>query len=317
MTLSRTQTIRMLGSSVLALLLITAGNGCKNQAPEDYSAFVPHGAVADEVSVGGFTMRTYHSHSDDAPGAWDDIGSFEILREGRRVYGQHGVGFYIAGRPRSFDEEAMRTPVPGTDITGNGRPNVVVYEWTGGAHSCFVAYVFELGDRCKMLASINGVDSIPAFTDLNGDSVLEVRLRDCTFRYWPESFGSSPLPEVILRWTGRRYEPDAKLMETPEPSEAELKNMAEKIRSDAAWDRDPSGGYSRYYIPQELFQTALDLMYGGHEELGRRFIEMAWSPKYPLDKKLLSESDALLSESPYWNAIRKQRHAEGLRLETR
>jgi hypothetical protein len=161
-----------------------------------------------------------------------------------------------------------------------------------------------------MLAKIDGRHSTPAFVDLDGDSLPEVILYDWTFEYWPGAFVMTPAPKVILRWRNGQYVPDAKLMEIPVPSPQDLSQRAQSIRNDdEEWDHPVFREYSRWYIPQQLFQTALDLMYGGHEELGRKFIEMAWSPKYPMDRKLLAEFDRLLSESPYWPVIKKQRES--------
>jgi|GEM_PF-6867590 len=100
-------------------------------------------------------------------------------------------------------------------------------------------------------------------------------------------------------------------METPAPSLAELKSRAEGIQGDDDWNDRVfnSGKYSRAFIPEGLFQFALDLIYGGHEKLGREFIETAWTPKYPLDRELLAECDALLAKSPYWQVIKEQRRS--------
>ena len=287
---------------ILAILLIGGGSGCAVLHPRESSGFVPKGKVTDETSFNGFSVKTYRSDDGD--------GSFEILRGNKRVYGQHGLCFYIGGQAGN-DDKAMRLPVPSADITGNGKPNLVVYEWTGGAHCCFVARIFELGSWVKMLAEIDGRHSTPAFVDLDGDSLPEVILYDWTFEYWPGSFATSPAPKVVLHWGNGQYVPDAKLMEIPAPSTEDLIQEAESIRNDDAWNDRVfnSGKYSRWFIPQQLFQTALDLMYGGHEELGRKFIGMAWSTKYPLDNELLTELDELLSESPYWTVIKRQRES--------
>jgi hypothetical protein len=218
---------------------------------------------------------------------------------------QSGWHFFLEGQAWN-DEKGVRIPAAGKDITGSGKPNLVVYEWTGGFHCCYIAYVFELGSSVTLLAEIDGQHAAPKFVDLDGDSIPEITLYDWTFEYWPGSFAASPAPKVVLRWENGRYVPDAKLMEVQAPSAQDLRQKAESIRNDEVWN-DRAYEHLRWFIPQELFQTALDLMYGGHEELGRKFIGMAWSKEYPLDNDLLAEFDALLLESPYWPAIKRQR----------
>jgi|ERR1017187_2412003 hypothetical protein len=292
---------------ILATLLIGGGSGCADLHPEKSLVFVPKGKVTNETNFNGFSVKTYRSDDGD--------GSFEILRENKRIYGQHGYCFFIGGQASNI-YKAMRMPTQGADITGNGKPNLVVYEWTGGAHCCYVAYVFELGSSVKMIAEIDGRHSTPGFVDLDGDSVPEVILNDWTFEYWPGCFEMSPAPKVVLHWRNGRYIPDAKLMEIPTPSPQDLSREAESIRNDDAWNDRVfnSREYSRWCIPSQLFQTALDLMYGGHEESGRKFIRMAWSTKYPLDNGLLVEFDKLLSQSPYWTLIKKQRESNESQL---
>lgn len=46
----------------------------------------------------------------------------------------------------------------GRDITGDGRPNLVAYDWSGGAHCCSNYYVFELGYPSRVLDVLEGGD---------------------------------------------------------------------------------------------------------------------------------------------------------------
>jgi hypothetical protein len=282
--------------TILVVLLISALLGCASSRLKWYLLFGSKGEITDEMEVNGITVRTY----------WSDkrMGTFEILRGEKILFEEICYGCYIGGKADNEDEE-MRKPLPGADITGDGKPNLVVYVWTGGAHCCYIAYLFELGTQVKLIAEIDGRHGTPSFADLDGDSIPEVVVRDWTFEYWPASFASSPAPNVILRWKNGDYVPDAELMKIPEPSPEELSNKAESVRNNEEWDRCKEGPdrYSRDCIPEELFQTALDLMYGGHEELGRQFIGMAWKSEFPMDTELLAEFDELLSESPFWQAM--------------
>jgi hypothetical protein len=304
--------MRLVTFVILAILLIGGWTGCTALHLEQSSDFIPERTVTNETNFNGFTVRTYRTS--------DGNGSFEILRDNKRIYERNGWCFFVEGLAGNSDK-AMRMPAPGSDITGNGKPNLVVYEWTGGAHCCFVAYVFELGSPVKIIAEIDGRHSTPEFVDLDGDSFPEVILRDWTFEYWPGSFATSPSPKVVLRWRNAQYIPDAKLMKVPTPSLQDLSQKAEGIRNDNYWNDHEfnPGKYSSGFIPPQLFQTALDLMYGGHEELGRKFIRMAWSTKYPLDNGLLAEFDKLLLQSPYWTLIKKQgesNESQPIRAET-
>ena len=186
------------------------------------------------------------------------------------------------------------------DLTGNKLPNLIIYEYSGGAHCCYTARVLELyGMNCSLIATIEGEHSEPLFKDVDGDSIPEIIVNDWTFEYFPDSFAQSPAPQVIFKWINDKYILDAKLIEIPKPSEEELRIKATQILSDEQWlEKNPPG---------ELFGVALDLIYGGHEDLGWKFINIAWPSSCPKNWKLLTEFKNLLEKSPYWQAIKRQR----------
>jgi hypothetical protein len=250
------------------------------------------GDVTDEVTIGRYVVRTYRD-------AGHDGGSWEILADGRRVLAGEGWCFGIG---RMWDDASDEDPerLVGRDINGDGAPEVVLYEWTGGAHCCFVARVVWLGPRCRVLAEIEGRHSVPRFLDCDGDGVMEVVVHDWTFAYWPECFATSPAPRVVLRWNGDSYVADGVLTATASPPLPQLRARADEIRH---------RGWTGHGIPKELFGTALDLMYGGHEDLGWQFIGWAWKPDVTPDPDLLNELSEFLAQSPYWRELQRQRRA--------
>jgi len=60
-------------------------------------------------------------------------------------------------------------------------------------------------------------------------------------------------------------------------------------------------------IPVELFPTALDLMYSGHEELGWKFIHSAWNDKNADKELVLEKLRGRLGESSYWQELQSPR----------
>jgi hypothetical protein len=67
---------------------------------------------------------------------------------------------------------------PGTDINGNGIPDLIVTEWTGGAHCCYTAHVFELGEAFRKIGEIPGRDGGLLFRDLDRDGIYEAVVQD-------------------------------------------------------------------------------------------------------------------------------------------
>lgn len=280
---------------VFVLIMIVASffAGCSHNTGQYLlDKFVPRGELLGEQTFDVYTIRTYFMNE----------GSFEILKTDKRIFGQHGGRFSIGG----FAWENNKSfPFPiGYDVTGDGNPNVAIYEYTGGAHCCSNVFLFEIGDRFRQVASIYGKDSIPRFEDIDGDSIPEVVIHDWTYAYWPQSFASSPAPRVILHWDGNTYAVACDLMRLSRPSMQDMKTQAAEIKK--KWVRE----YNRWSIPVELWGYALELMYGGHEDLGWQFIKMGWPEKFPLDSDLMEDLRLLMSSSPYWQQLQKSRNVD-------
>jgi hypothetical protein len=273
---------------ILAILLIGGGSGCVDFHQRETSAFFPKGEVTDEKSFDGFSVKTYYSSGDFE-------GSFEILRDNKRVYGQHGGRFFFGGQAGNEDE-AIRIPARAADITGNGKPNLVVYEFSGGAHCCFEVSVFELGSSVKKIALIDGLHSAPEFVDLDGDFLPEVILYDWTFAYWNTSFANSPAPKVILKYKGRKYEMAFDLMRKPSLPNDDLNHLAGEIKALEWWGN---------YPPVELWSEMLYLIYTGNMSQAWDLVELSW-PRGIYPKELfLSPFKAQLQTSPFWKDVQK------------
>jgi hypothetical protein len=105
-------------------------------------AFSPSGAMSEQ-KLGDYAIRIYSGSSDELAG-----GFLEILQAGRRVY---------TGQQESFDIDDTGAPL-GADVTGTGNPNLVVKEYSGGAHCCTSFEVFSLGSNFQKLATIENAD---------------------------------------------------------------------------------------------------------------------------------------------------------------
>jgi hypothetical protein len=71
------------------------------------------------------------------------LSSLRVVRDGNIIYRQDGYSFRF-GHPEFAKQYDYLIPI-GTDITGMGVPNLVITEWSGGNHCCFVTSVYELG----------------------------------------------------------------------------------------------------------------------------------------------------------------------------
>ena len=211
-----------------------------------------------------------------------------ILRDEQIVWTQTGSRFL-------FDSEDLPTVPRGSDVTGDGRPDLLVAEWTGGAHCCAIYHLFALDPEVRLLASLDTADVGATFADLDGSPGLEAETADPGWAYWYTSFADSPAPRVVLRWSDKGWIPATDLMAAPAPGSDELAARAAAI---AASDRWGGGDYD-----SELWAVMLDLIHTGHAELAWPFFDAAWPTGQGGKNAFARNFRCQLTAGPYWPAI--------------
>jgi hypothetical protein len=109
------------------------------------------------------------------------------------------------------------------DVTGDAREELVVHDYTGGAHCCNFTRIFSFDtEGPRPLLSLSTGHCEVQLVDLDGDGRAEVRTCDDHFAYAFCSFADSPKPPVVLafdRGTGRFEVATRRFArEMPEPS---------------------------------------------------------------------------------------------------
>lgn len=193
----------------------------------------------------------------------------------------------------------------GTDVTGGGIPDAIVWSWSGGAHCCLKFQVLQLGKRLSDVADIDAEDSVDAhFADLKHDGHYEFVGRDWNFAYWNASFIESPAPEIILKpvalgpaGTYYLYSLDLGLMRRPAPTAAAFGSVARELRA-AKWQE--------YGVPPQLWGGMLNLLYTGHPGLAWKLLDESWPEGRPGREGFLGAFCDQLAHSQYFDDFRTQ-----------
>lgn len=183
----------------------------------------------------------------------------------------------------------------GTDITGNGVPNMILLSFSGGAHCCSTYYLFAFEPYFRQVAVIDTQDSGARFVPHSGVTGLVMITGDNTFAYWNTYYAASPAPEVKLVWDGTAYTFEAHLMAAPAPSADTLKQQAATVAVSDQWtntDMDP-----------DLWREMLDLIYSGHADLAWTFLDDGWPTDRASKDTFKTNFRCQLAQSPYWDAI--------------
>jgi hypothetical protein len=88
----------------------------------------------------------------------------------------------------------------GTDLTGEGNPDVVFRVYTGGAHCCFSTIVYDLGPALTKVLETPLSNCDGRFEDLDGDGTAEVVTCDDLFAYTYCAYAGSPAVQVVLQY---------------------------------------------------------------------------------------------------------------------
>jgi hypothetical protein len=250
------------------------------------------------ASSGAYVVNTYFDPDSNTNDAY-----FEILKDKHLVYQRqaedNGAKFVI-GTLYDDDPDA-RLVTMGADITGDGQPDLVVSEWSGGANCCLTLHLFEIGKRFRKIGAIDAAygDQGPHFVHLKGRG-LQIQIYDWTFANWHSDFAESPAPRVLLSYQRGAYRIAPGLMSTPN---ADMKEVAAKISQIRDATKNLHGSWPDADIPPLLWGTMLDLIYSGHRLLAWQVAEMAWPKGVGGKDRFVDDFIAQMKKSPYWKTV--------------
>lgn len=196
-----------------------------------------------------------------------------------------------------FDENPDRPNLySGHDITGKGIPNLIISNWTGGAHCCHFLHIFELGRKFRKLITVEANSSSIRLVDLDHDGFPEVEFWDGAIDYQFASFAGSPGGRVILKFKKDHYEVATKLMKKSAPTTAKINNMKKRIVLNFKKNQTSE-------LPHEFLKTMMDLSYSGHFQFALKLAGEVWPNERPGLEKFKSEFSQALRESLYWQEL--------------
>ncbi|HEX5283044.1 MAG TPA: hypothetical protein VFW30_02905 [Bryocella sp.] len=250
--------------------------------------------LTDSAVVSGVLFQTFEN---DANG-WTCVrASADGKLLFQRTNGNDGA--FTLGQ-KADKEESIPAILNGADLTGRGRPDMLISAWSGGAHCCRTDYIFELRPRFRLLATINDQDAdLSHFAQLDITGPYYYLSADYIFSYWYGSFAGSPVEPVILEYrddkNGGGFHLSVEKMRQPPPSKQEWDKALAQVENDIA--NDPLN------IRTDLWHEVLHLLYTGQADLAWKFIDDA-SPaaqKHPAPD--LSAFCSTLKESDYWRDL--------------
>jgi hypothetical protein len=181
------------------------------------------------------------------------------------------------------------------DFSGEGIPELLISEWSGGAHCCYSFHLFRLGEIFSKIQDIPLLDADEsAFVrrpDVKGFVIATADYS--TFAYFPNDFASSPAGRVFLNFQDGKFRLDTALMKAAAPKADETEKCAALFKPSRDWKGSGEQPLGMWYY-------ATDLIYTGNETEAWRFLDAAWGGSDSDKKKYLDEYRSRLKKSVYY-----------------
>ncbi len=215
--------------------------------------------TSDLLKYKGFRIeRAYLKH---------DRTSTATIKRGARVLARHSKGEDRFGHDSTFFGL--------TPLLGGNEKQLIVAQFTGGAHCCYQYWIYELRPKFRLIFDGteyeigDGFDPI-AFQDLDGDGSYEFTQKIITFDYSLDCYTCTPQPTMVFKYDPQlhKYLPANRrfVSYVLKDARAEIKKLREMLKVPEA-ESDPIA--IEYYF----FDILLSYIYAGKEKEAWRLCE--------------------------------------------
>jgi len=275
---------------VISILSLNAFSQSNHSIPTPSDLIISE-RLLQEASFNQYIFCSYR----EKPIGW---GVFQVFKDDNLVYQSDvDIKFWV-------EEEDDSLLKMGTDITGDGQPNLVVFHWCGNAYGTGDRYVFSIGEEFKLIQILPHGN----FEDVDHDGVLEFITQDRNFIFWHACHAGSPLPNLVYSYQNGNYQLSPALMYKPLPTAQEEEKAIIQIKKyiteceERGW-KDLIWYYEGTYLPSLVWSYMLDLLYSGHPLEARQFLDKVWPQDKPGKELFLFNFKEKLNGSNYWRKI--------------
>lgn len=169
----------------------------------------------------------------------------------------------------------------GSDINGDGQPEVVFEGYSGGAHCCWTYWIVSLENPPGLVAEIHN-KAVLRFRDIDSDGRLEIEGADGAFDYFDGlCHACSPFPRVVLDLQGDNLADMTKALWTPE-NEKSLRDLRQAITQNDLREfmkADPAlTSGTNTATKQRILELVLAYLYSGRGQDAWKVLDEMWPP---------------------------------------
>ncbi len=299
---------------------------------------LPAASNACQVRVfGAWELRVWSQELEDSTVA--------LFKSNKLQFAWQGSGLITTGPLKSGEAGTdMWTrfdgPPAGTDLDGDGVPDVLIYDYTGGMHCCATVKHIMCSDPPVLTAQISAWHHSPSYRDIDGDGRYEMIICDSTYAYWNTSYAGSPKTEAIFRIRNGHYELAGDLMRQQAPSPGQIqatikelhgrlsrydefiarrkkdpdsnRKLTEEEQADEDFFLDQGWHDDSLHLSSPVWDFLLELIYSGQVESAVNALDSIWPASKPNKVAFANDFLGIMQESwyaphlPWFNEVEKE-----------
>ena len=205
------------------------------------------------------------------------------------------------GKRVATDWAVSINALSGTDVNGDGKPDLIVQGYSGGAHCCYTYLVINLTQGLPVVREIR--NQVPVIFKSRDDGRVELNTGEGVFDYFLVPHANSVIPKLFMRLDGDQ------LVDLSSEHTADYDHEIEKARSELTLEESDKLKKSTYsqgmlfdQLPtvQKVLTIVLNYLYSGRQDQAWQALDEMWPPadKERVEKLILERrSRGMLSQA--------------------
>lgn len=249
----------------LILCLLLLGVGTFFTLPEVYAEKSP---LQCPSSKGDPLVRRYSGYS---------VRLTQLSARGNRCQALLTAPGGKASKKVATDWALSVNEVSGADLNGDGKPDLVVQGYSGGAHCCYTYRIVGLTQGLPLIREIH--NQVPVVFKTGDDGKVELDTGDGVFDYFLVPHANAVIPQLFLRLEGN------KLVDLGPEHLADYDREIEKARSELSaeeLEKLKKSNYSEGMLfdqvltVQKVMTIVLNYLYSGRQDEAWHSLDQMW-----------------------------------------
>jgi hypothetical protein len=188
------------------------------------------------------------------------------------LVGRYGKKIYIA-----TDWALTVDPISGTDVNGDGKPELVLDGYSGGLHCCYTTYIISLDRKPQLLHLFS--NQSPVKFEKQPDGRVLIYAADGVFDYFIVPHEQAVVPKVVLQMKGDQLVDVSS--QFPEIYDREIEKAQSQLTPEALSSFRNADYHAKLFTDQfptaqHVLTVVLNYIYSGREEKAWQALNNDW-----------------------------------------